>query len=46
MNQQIEGAEGSNQIRLEMGAMPNGVYVVEIQADNVRKQKRLVVQHD
>ncbi len=46
MNQQTEGVEGSNQIHLEMGAMPNGVYVVEIQADNARAQKRLVLQHD
>ncbi|MBC7775858.1 MAG: T9SS type A sorting domain-containing protein [Phycisphaerae bacterium] len=46
LTQKFEGAQGSNQARLEMGAMPNGVYVVEIQADNVREQKRLVVQHD
>ena len=46
INQQIEGTEGSNQTRLEMAAMPNGVYVVEIQAGDIRQQKRLVVQHD
>ncbi|MBC7774919.1 MAG: T9SS type A sorting domain-containing protein, partial [Phycisphaerae bacterium] len=46
MSQYLEGFEGTNQVRLEMAAMPNGVYVVEIQGENVRQQKRLVVQHD
>ncbi|MBC7778037.1 MAG: T9SS type A sorting domain-containing protein, partial [Phycisphaerae bacterium] len=44
LNQNLEGAKGSNQSRLEMATMPNGVYVVEIQAGDARKQKRLVVQ--
>ena len=44
LNQQLEGTEGLNQVRLEMGSMANGVYVVEIQAGSFRGQKRLVVQ--
>lgn len=46
INQQLEGTAGSNKIRLEMGAMSNGVYVVEIQAGNFHGQKRLMVQAD
>jgi hypothetical protein len=46
LSQNLKGLEGSNQLRLEMATMPSGVYVVEIQAGNVREQKRLVVQHD
>ncbi len=46
LTQNLEGTKGSNQSRLEMATLPNGVYVVEIQAVDVRKQKRLVVHHD
>ena len=46
LNQQLEGTEGRNQIRLDMVAMANGVYVVEIQAGDFRGQKRLVLQAD
>jgi len=46
LSQNLGGIQGSNQIRLEMKSLSNGVYIVEIQAGNMREQKRLVLQHD
>lgn len=44
-NRHLEGFEGENTLLLDLGELPAGMYLLEVQSGSLREQKRLAIQH-
>jgi hypothetical protein len=44
LEQPVAGTEGENSVRLELGNLPAGLYLFELQTGNGREQRKLVIQ--
>ena len=44
--QEADGSAGENQLPLQLGDWPSGLYLLEVQTDTQKAQQRLVIQRD